>query len=417
MHPYRSDNYSLFREQLIQYFEFKLGFRIRNISDCHRAANEMRAQKASLSAHTIARLFKIIGPETIPYKSTLDVVAKFCGFLNFDHYVDTFEKSHELNSFNLQLLVNSNNAKIESALRLAFQTLDQSSIHQLIEHFEEDPFNLWLQNSAGFLYSFEPAKRLKLLDILAHSNLGRKYFYDYYVNENDPDGSFSFALEAFYLKNSSDKNAELFTLVFQTIQQIYKGASCNQKSINRIKALKYENPIDELGFHLASRLKEIDILINQPKNNVEFLKLIDIILLQAHKLSLFEKTWYFARILRAFSFLHEINKILDVDEFRIELEKCFFYQANAINYPPAMIIQTCLHAYWANKRIEHEHLFVMHHPLMAQNEENSIKVMEDFGIALYDNTLIGKSIKRNLPLVLKSNGVLWMNGLLPAFNN
>jgi hypothetical protein len=59
----------------------------------------------------------------------------------------------------------------------------------------------------------------------------------------------------------------------------------------------------------------------------------------------------------------------------------------------------------------------MHHPLLAQNEEVSIKAMEAFGIALYDATFLGDSIKRNLPKVLKSNGVLWMQGLLPAFEN
>jgi hypothetical protein len=59
----------------------------------------------------------------------------------------------------------------------------------------------------------------------------------------------------------------------------------------------------------------------------------------------------------------------------------------------------------------------MHHPFLAQNEEVSIKAMEAFGIALYDKSIIGESLKKNLPKTLQNNGVLWMRGLLPALDN
>jgi hypothetical protein len=36
----------------------------------------------------------------------------------------------------------------------------------------------------------------------------------------------------------------------------------------------------------------------------------------------------------------------------------------------------------------------MHHPFLAQNEEVSIKAMEAFGIALYDKSFIGESLKK-----------------------
>lgn len=417
MHPYRSNDYTQFREQLIQYFEFKLGYRIQNISDCHRAAQEMRARRVSISAHTIARLFKIIGPSTTPYKSTLDLIAKFCGLISFDYYVESFDKTNFPNSIELQLFVNSNNARIESALKLAFQTIDAQAIHQLVEQFEEDPYNLWLQNCSSLLYGFESSKRLVLLDILSRSDQGRKYFYEFYVNENDPDGSYSFALEAYYTKNSSNKNAELFTHLFQSIQKIYRGVKLDSRSIKKVNYLKYNNPIPEFGFHLASRIRELQILLEGPHKTSAIFKWASNMLIETNSLSLYERTWYFARILRAFSFLKSAQVLLNHTEFRLEIEKCYTSQSYSINYPPLMIIQTCLHAYWRHKQTEHEQLFGMHHPLFAQNELNSISTMEAFGVALYDNTLIGNSIKRNLPLVLKSNGVLWMEGLLPVLNN
>lgn len=417
MHPYRSDNYSLFREQLIQYFEFKLGYRIQSISDCHRAANEMRTKRASISPHTIARIFKIIGPNTVPYKSTLDIISKYCGFNNFDHYIDSYNQSLNGNSFNLQLYVNSQNLKLETALRFAFQTADSDSIHKIVEQFEDDPFNLWLQNTSNCLYSFELNHRMKLLDILSQSANGRKYFYEYYVNENDPNGSFSRAIEAFYVNRSADKNAHIFALLFTTIQAIYKGQNVNRSNISKIKELKFEDPVSELGFHLSSRLKEVQILLRQPTQTKDIFKIADSILQETHNLILFERTWYFARILRAFSYHELTGKLLEHQELRQALENCYFSQCGEINFPPLLVIQSCLHAYWNQQNLEHSNTFSMHHPLLAQNEEVSIKAMEAFGIALYDKSFIGESLKKNLPKTLQNNGVLWMRGLLPALDN
>jgi hypothetical protein len=417
MHPYRSDNYALFREQLIQYLEFKLGYRIQNISDCHRAANEMLAKRSSISPHTIARIFKIIGPSTVPYKSTLDIISNFCGFRNFDHYVDSYNQSLNGTPINLQFSINSQNAKLETALRLAFQTTDSESIHRIVEQFEDDPFNLWLMNTSNCLYSFESNHRLKLLDILSQSSNGRKYYYEYYVNENDPDGSFSHAIEAFYANRSSDKNAKLFSLLFATIQSIYKGQKVGRSTISKIKELNYADPISELGFHLSSRLKEIQILLQNPRQSKDIFRIADAILEDTKDVILFERTWYFARVLRAFSYLKITSKFLQHKEFRDAIESCYFKQCAEVNYTPLLVIQACLHAFWYRNKIEHSMIFKMHHPLFAQNEVVSIKAMEAFGIALYDASFLGDSIKRNLPQVLKSNGVLWMQGLLPAFEN
>jgi hypothetical protein len=126
---------------------------------------------------------------------------------------------------------------------------------------------------------------------------------------------------------------------------------------------------------------------------------------------------YFARILIAFSHLKLTDKLLDHNELRHAFENCYFNQCGEINYPPLLIIQACLHGFWTQYKIEHSVIFKTHHPYLAPNEEVSIKAMEAFGIALYDATFLGDSIKRNLPQVLKSNGVLWMQGLLPAFEN
>jgi hypothetical protein len=417
VHPYRSDNYSLFREQLIQYFEFKLGYRIQSISDCHRAANEMRTKRASISPHTIARIFKIIGPNTVPYKSTLDIISKYCGFNNFDHYIDSYNQSLTGNSINLQFSMNSQNAKLETALRFAFQTADSESIHKIVEQFEDDPFNLWLLNTSNCLYSFESSHRLKLLDILSQSSNGRKYFYEYYVNENDPNGSFSHAIEAFYVNRSSDKNAHIFALLFATIQAIYKGQNVNRSNISKIKELKFEDPVSELGFHLSSRLKEVQILLRKPTQTKDIFKTADSILNETRNLILFERTWYFARILRAFSYHELTGKLLEHQELRHALEICYFSQCGEINFPPLLVIQSCLHAYWNQQNLEQSNTFKMHHPFLAQNEEVSIKAMEAFGIALYDKSFIGVSLKKNLPKTLQNNGVLWMRGLLPALDN
>jgi hypothetical protein len=135
---------------------------------------------------------------------------------------------------------------------------------------------------------------------------------------------------------------------------------------------------------------------------------------EASMLNTVEKTWFYSRICRAASFKGLIHVLLDHDAFRSELHRLYDIQKDIIYYPGVLMLQTVLHYWWTYNRMEHGYTLNLHHPYCTHNESNSIKSMEAFGLALYDQTIVGHSIRKNLPRTLKQNGQLWMKGIIPV---
>ena len=135
---------------------------------------------------------------------------------------------------------------------------------------------------------------------------------------------------------------------------------------------------------------------------------------KAATLNTVDKTGFYSRLCRAFAVKEVLLLALEYDEFRMEIQQLYEAQREFIHYPGVMILQTVMHFYWKQKGVEHGYVFQLHHPFSTQNETITIKSMEAFGLALYDTSLIGASIKKNLPLTFRQNGQLWMKGLLPV---
>ena len=195
---------------LLRIFEQKLGFAIASISDCHRVSEILSQKRIALSGHTIARLFGILNSKSKPYKSTLNLVAQFCGFSYFDQYVCSMGLIGKGGFDEVQMLVNRNNAHLEIALRFAFQTEDAASIHAILEQIEDDPYAIWLSNSGSFLYSLPTEKQFRLLEILSGSAAGSRFFYEQYINENDVQGTYSLGLTKFYRSSISINEKHCF---------------------------------------------------------------------------------------------------------------------------------------------------------------------------------------------------------------
>lgn len=418
MIPVNKGNNKLLLIALANLIEQKLGFAVASISDCHKASEILSKHRFALSGHTIARLFGILKSKSKPYKSTLDLVAQFCGFRDFDQYAFSMGLFSKGGLDEIQTLVNRNNAQLEIALRFAFQTEDAASIHAILEQIEDDPYSIWLSNTGAYLYTLPPDKQLRLLEILSGSAAGVRYFLEQYVNENDLHGSYTQGLSKFYRSGISINKEALFPQLFNFSQNVYRGKRVSHFKLND-QDLKICLEAFDLNFHLRSRILEIEILVT----NFSIAKKYQIKILHAFaeralrevaNLHTIEKTWFYSRICRAAACKGLILVLLENNSFRSELHRLYEMQKDIIYYPAVLMLQVVLHYYWAYNGTGHEYTFNLHHPYCAQNESNAIKSMEAFGLALYDQNIIGNSIRKNLPKTLKQNGQLWMKGLLPA---
>jgi hypothetical protein len=415
-----SDSNNLFINLLLV-FEQKIGFPISSISACHKASDVLSKERVALSGHTIARLFGVLQSKSKPYASTYNIVAQFCGFKDYNQYLTSAHLVRGGAIDAAQYLVNKNNAHLEIALRFAFQTEDAESIHCLLEQVEADPYALWLSNVGKYLYAFPVEKQMRLLEILSKSECGIKYFYEQYVNEDDVHGTYDAALLKFYNRSISQNQNSLFSRLFSFTKSMYHG-----KRISRtMPDLRYFMECTEkydLHFHLCSRILEIEVLTSDLQRRTQSQKAIlhaftTRALRKADTLNTIDKTWFYSRLCRAFAFKEVLLLALEHDEFRMEIQQLYEAQRELIYYPGLMILQTVMHFYWKQKGVEHGYVFQLHHPFCTQNETITIKSMEAFGLALYDASMIGTSIKKNLPLTLRQNGQLWMKGLLPVFNS
>ncbi len=390
---------------LVNLVEQKLGFAITSISDCHKASEILSQHRIALSGHTIARLFGILNSKSKPYKSTLNLVAQFCGFRDFDQYAFSIGLFSKGDLDEIQTLINRNNAQLEIALRFAFQTEDAVSIHAILEQIEYDPYSIWLSNTGTYLYTLPPDKQLRLLEILSGSAAGVRYFFEQYINENDVHGSYSSGLTKFYRTSISVNNQALFPQLFNFSQNAYRGKRVSHIKLNDQDLKKCSESFD-LNFHLRSRILEIEILITDfnigKKSQINTLNaFVERAIREVSNLNTVEKTWFYSRICRAAAFKGMILVLLENNTFRSELHRLYEMQKDIIYYPAVLMLQIVLHYFWACNGTEHEYTFNLHHPYCAQNESIAIKSMEAFGFALYDQNNIGNSIRKNLPKTLK----------------
>jgi hypothetical protein len=66
--------------------EVHLGFKIKNIADAQQCSALLIQQKLYISPHTIARLFGVVKPFRTPYKDTLNILARFLLYTDWESY-------------------------------------------------------------------------------------------------------------------------------------------------------------------------------------------------------------------------------------------------------------------------------------------------------------------------------------------
>ena len=103
----------------------KVGFKIKDLSSCTQLSNIILENNDEfVSYNTLRRLYKIVKGTDLPSKKTLDILSRFNGYHNYQHFIKTykFENKWKLqnnvyeiqNTNDLNLLINFLNKVLKS---------------------------------------------------------------------------------------------------------------------------------------------------------------------------------------------------------------------------------------------------------------------------------------------------------------
>ena len=132
----------------------RVGFKINNLGSAIQLSNIILEEKDEfISYNTIRRLFKIVKTNENPSKKTLDIISRFNGYNNYNHFIKTFKYENKwklqndiyeiLNKMDLDLLIHfirKNLRAKEDHVTIVIQVLRelflQKRYHELYKTFE-----------------------------------------------------------------------------------------------------------------------------------------------------------------------------------------------------------------------------------------------------------------------------------------
>ena len=66
--------------------ETQFGFKVKNIADAEKASEILAVEKLHISSHTIARLYGVVKPFRTPYRDTLNIIARFLDYTDWEEF-------------------------------------------------------------------------------------------------------------------------------------------------------------------------------------------------------------------------------------------------------------------------------------------------------------------------------------------
>ena len=392
--------------------ENQLGFKIKNIATAERASDALALEKLHISSHTIARLFGVVKPHRTPYKDTLNVLARY---LNYNDWEDFCSNQTNIPFDPNYFLTEASDGFSLAVLQLALATENFGALKLILNKAVDNDNDAVLFTAAELIgaYVRKSKNQKELLQLLAESTIGNLFFYECYVDEDNDNNYFSEALIQYYLPRIDNDYKKLFVYSYLISQTAHK----KQLASNYIpEFIKLTNNLDKTKchFHELSRWMECLILIdgfdglltNTWRKHLE----------EVIKLSInfkdYEKTWMFSRSIKAlllFGFKEELfhyeafNTIVDVlikNQKKEELSMALYI----------------LQLYWVNKSIYFKNRIIYTpfriHNILFQNESNE-KAAIEFGLASFfatgeNNSIITTSLKT----FCKEKGVSWVLKLI-----
>ncbi len=242
---------------LMRHIEKRSGIRLQSFSDCKRLSELLDQSGINLSALTLSRCFGFTKSEHRPFASTLNLLSVYLGFRSFNHFSQATNEAVRYALTHPELKFEEGDFAY-TALELAIQTEDWETTRLIIESFDPKP-----SNTTEFVWFLGTQMRsLKKKDgflaLLADTEVGRKYFYESFVDEDDPDNYYSNALQQFYAPKTYAIGHQIFYNSYLSGKQLYCEKKVDWKSLKFINDSSID--FNELHYHQVSRLIEMRIL-------------------------------------------------------------------------------------------------------------------------------------------------------------
>jgi len=178
-----------FIHQICKQIEISVNRSIQSFPDTVWLSDLFTKKKLPISASTFARLYGITTPISKPYLSTLDSLAKFLDYDNWENYVENQSQHHFSSNY---FLTEVGDGFSQSVLEMALCLKNYDLVEEQLErypYFEDNPIHFSTANLLGKyvrIYEYDEA----LLMVLAKTKAGRTLFYGCFVDEDNENDNF-----------------------------------------------------------------------------------------------------------------------------------------------------------------------------------------------------------------------------------
>jgi hypothetical protein len=392
--------------------ESQLGFKIKNIADAEKVSNSLASGKLHISTHTIARLYGVVKPFRTPYKDTLNVLARYLNYNDWDDFcANQTNIPFDPNFF----LTEASDGFSLAVLQLALASENFIDLRVILAKAQNNENEAVLFTAAELIGAYVriSKKQKELLQILAESSIGNLFFYECYVDENNENNYFSEALINYYLPRIDNDYKKLFAYSFNISQTAHKN-QLKSRFVSNFEKLTARLDKRKSHFHELSRWTECLILIDgfngilQSTWENHLRELIGLsVCFNDH-----EKAWLFSRSLKAILLFGIKEELYEFDAFNEIIDNLIKNQKKDI-YSIALY---ALQLYWICKSLHFNSKIIYTpfriHNILFQNESNEKTAIEFALASLFasgENKII---LDSNLKKFCEEKGTTWVLKLI-----
>jgi len=397
-------------QELQRQIEKQAGIRLQSFSDCNRLSELLDQSAISISALTLSRCFGISKSEHRPFISTLNLLAVYLGFRSFNHFSSEITDLVKFSLTHPQLKFETGDYAY-AALELAIQVGDWETTRLILESFDSEKSSImdlvWFLGKQARSHE----EKNQLLALLADTEIGRKFYYEWFVDEDDPNEYYSQALQLHYNPSIKSLGEQLFYHAFLNSKRIYKGLSVDRKSLQLFTDSSVN--LSKLHYHQVSRLFEMRILNEFLGMNrlAEMEKITDELLPLISNRFWRDQNWMLMRSVKAIIVSGHFNNMIQNHEgLKKQLEKQFEISEGKMYSSAELALQLVVHA---SKKLNY---LIQIPPTRLQypifNDEKARLTYESATAFLYAKEPLRRSLEKNLHVLTAKNDHAWVMGIL-----
>jgi hypothetical protein len=398
----------IFIEKICQQIETAVNRGIKGFPDAIWLSDVFKQKRLAVSPSTIARLYGIVASSSKPYLSTLDTLARFLAYDNWENYVADQNRFHFNANF---FLTEHTDGFSQSVLELALQLQRYDTVKVLLEkytYFEHNSIHFATANLIGNyvkLHNYDE----NLLKVLAQTKAGRSLFYECFVDENNENRSFSDALFMHYLPQAATSHDMFFVYAYLLSQNSYAGI-IDATIVKQYRQLAKTISVNELHYHLLSRYLECNIHIAFIENTLP--KKVSILLdaVTVNATDNINNEWIVARTIKALLHYGYKNELFSHARFNEVVNEALMKKRKSKNSAALYIIQL----YWLYSNKNNRLTYYPFHLAVDYLQGNSKErlAIESATACFYAKGNTKNLIAENLTQYGAKNSMKWILNLI-----